>query len=262
MLVKFLNGNLRDMSAHDFINGLDDRNSVQSKSTRSVLQPTVVIKRALQFIFPLYNGKWRKRVQPVPFVLHPVRTAEILAEFTQDETLLAAALLSQVVQKKLAKPEDVLQIFGKKIAGIVMELSFECIPFENSMKDASKADYWRQRKEKQIQILKGLSPEAKIIAWALKVENLYDMIEGVKTEGHAYWENNNFHGTPNDQVTHYHSIRNMLVTAFSENPTEVSIGLESLFDNLLTEACTSFFEQGGPAPANESKKEKLVSATA
>ncbi len=263
MLVKFLNGNLREMNAHDFIVGLNERLNVQSKSTRSVLQPTVLIKKAIQFVFPLYTGKWRKRTNPVPFVLHPLRTAEILSEFTQDESLIVAALLSQVIRKKLAKPEDLLEIFGKKITAIVMELSFECIPFEDSMREESKADYWRQRKEKQIQILKGLSPEAKIIAWALKVENLYDMIEGVKTEGHAYWQNNNFHGTPNDQITHYNSLRNMLVTAFSENPTEVSIGLESMFDKLLTEACTSFFNQGGPAPENGSTKQrKSISATA
>lgn len=66
----------------------------------------------------LYHGE-QKRVSGVPYVLHPISVAYILAELGMDSQSIAAALLHDVVEDTSANTEEIKVEFGEEIAKLV-----------------------------------------------------------------------------------------------------------------------------------------------
>ncbi len=66
----------------------------------------------------LYHGK-QKRASGIPYILHPVSVAYILAELGLDSQSIAAALLHDVVEDTSADSEEVKIEFGDEIAKLV-----------------------------------------------------------------------------------------------------------------------------------------------
>lgn len=66
----------------------------------------------------LYHGE-QKRVSGVPYILHPVSVAYILAELGMDSQSIVAALLHDVVEDTSANAEEIKSEFGEEIAKLV-----------------------------------------------------------------------------------------------------------------------------------------------
>ena len=81
------------------------------------------IKRALYFAAQKHDGQYRKGGR-VPYIVHPVLVALSLSEYTDDERIITAALLHDVLEDCPDVSLTHLQEeFGQHIAQLVDEVS-------------------------------------------------------------------------------------------------------------------------------------------
>lgn len=80
------------------------------------------IIEAVEFAVKAHNTQRRKFVDE-PYVAHPIRVAEIVAELTQDEDAVIAALLHDVLEDTQVKYEEIEDRFGFRVAFLVYELT-------------------------------------------------------------------------------------------------------------------------------------------
>ena len=60
-----------------------------------------------------------------PYIVHPAQVAAILSEVTQDEDLIAAAWLHDVIEDSETTYEDLKAVFGQRVADLVNEVTHE-----------------------------------------------------------------------------------------------------------------------------------------
>lgn len=122
--------------------------------------------KALAFAAEKHKGQFKKDNPENPYINHPVRVVEILADTAniQDETILSAAILHDILEKTNTTEKELDNNFGSEISGIVKELSD---PDDLSLKE---------KQEHQIQNFHELSSTAKLIKLADKTDNLNSLI--------------------------------------------------------------------------------------
>src|SRR3954463_4000338 len=76
-----------------------------------------LIKKAYVYCAKVHAGQVRKTGEP--YLIHPLAVAGILAQLRLDEASVVAGLLHDTVEDTLATLEEVEELFGKDIAGIV-----------------------------------------------------------------------------------------------------------------------------------------------
>ncbi len=124
-----------------------------------------VLANALEFAAMAHKGSFRKGSR-VPYILHPMEAAMTTLALSDDIELAAAAALHDVIEDTAYTYEDISEIFGKKIADIVLEES------ENKRRDMAPENSWMIRKAEGIARIAGASDEAKIVALADKLSNM------------------------------------------------------------------------------------------
>jgi (p)ppGpp synthase/HD superfamily hydrolase len=129
------------------------------------------IERALQVALSAHEGQLRKSARPVPYVVHPLHVSLVLARWGQDEDVIVAGLLHDVVEDcegwTLARVESE---FGHNVARIVGELT----------EDKSKS--WDERKRAAVEHVPHLSPQAATIKAADKLHNLQSLAAELRAE--------------------------------------------------------------------------------
>src|SRR6478735_3134329 len=78
---------------------------------------TAMISRAYEFSADVHRGQ--KRLSGEPYLTHPVQVAGIIADLRLDVPSVATGLLHDTVEDTLATLDEVEQIFGAEIAGLV-----------------------------------------------------------------------------------------------------------------------------------------------
>ena len=78
-----------------------------------------MIEEAAEFAREAHRGMFRKGTE-IPYIVHPIETAVIVASFTDDEEVIAAALLHDVVEDTDVTGEELEHRFGPRVAGLVM----------------------------------------------------------------------------------------------------------------------------------------------
>ncbi len=76
-----------------------------------------LIKKAYVYCAKVHAGQVRKTGEP--YLIHPLAVAGVLAQLKLDEASVVAGLLHDTVEDTLATLEEVEELFGKDIAGIV-----------------------------------------------------------------------------------------------------------------------------------------------
>ena len=79
------------------------------------------IEYALNFAIKAHEGQFRKSGEP--YVVHPILVASIVGYISQDETMVIAALLHDVVEDTPFTIEDIKKEFGRDIANLVEGLT-------------------------------------------------------------------------------------------------------------------------------------------
>jgi len=122
------------------------------------------VERALNASIEAHAGQFRKG-GAVPYVVHPLHVALMLARHGCDDDVVAAGLLHDVVEDcpewPLARVESE---FGSHVAGIVAQLT-----------EDKSLPSWDDRKRRAIEHIAHLSPEAAAVKACDKLHNLHTL---------------------------------------------------------------------------------------
>jgi len=123
------------------------------------------ILKALAFAAHKHRDQRRKDTQASPYINHPIGLANVLRNEggIRDEVVICAALLHDTVEDTQTTPEELQREFGKRISGIVLEMTDD--------KHLPKSE----RKRLQIEHAPRLSRRAKLVKLADKICNLRDV---------------------------------------------------------------------------------------
>ena len=134
------------------------------------MKETLILKAA-QFAALKHKSQSRKGSDKLPYIIHPISVALIIAEVggVDEPEILAAALLHDTIEDTDTTPEELTSVFGKRVCRLVKEVSDD--------KSLEKAE----RKKLQIEHAARLSPEAVIIKLGDKISNVMDVTNSPPT---------------------------------------------------------------------------------
>ena len=120
-------------------------------------------KMALNYANEKYKGL-KREVSYIPYIFHPRNVVSILRlsgydDSIEHEDLLISALLHDVLEETNAEVSEIEEVFGKRVAKIVSELT--------KPEDLKKEDW--------LEGFKDYSKEAKIVKLAERIANLSSM---------------------------------------------------------------------------------------
>lgn len=141
-----------------------------------------LFEKAVTFAAVAHCGMTRKGNR-IPYLTHPVEAAAIVAEITDDEELIAAAVLHDVVEDTEITLQEIQEYFGERIAYYVSTES------EDKRPDLPSEDTWMLRKEETIGFLREEADRnAQILALADKLSNMRSIERDVRVLGDGLWE--------------------------------------------------------------------------
>ena len=123
-----------------------------------------IFGKAVAFAFRAHDGQLRK--DGTLFILHPLETAAIVGTMTNDEEVLAAAVLHDTVEDTSVTAEDILANFGERVAELVAHET------ENKRRGKDPSETWMIRKVESLAVLKDSSVECKMLWLGDKLSNI------------------------------------------------------------------------------------------
>lgn len=128
--------------------------------------PLSLFMKCVQFSAHKHKNQRRKDSDETPYINHPINVATILAVEAdiQDEEVIMAALLHDTVEDTATTFEEIEDIFGLVVSGIVREVTDD--------KSLDKIE----RKRLQIIHATTSSHKAKLVKLADKLDNLRDLM--------------------------------------------------------------------------------------
>lgn len=133
-----------------------------------------MVEKAVAFAVRSHEGTFRKGTK-VPYIVHPLETAVIVALMVTDEELICAALLHDVIEDAGVTEDELRAEFGNRVAGLVME----------ETEDKTKS--WKERKSATLDHLETASIESKILVLADKLSNLRTTARDLLLIGDELW---------------------------------------------------------------------------
>ena len=146
------------------------------KKTRTLLDKAII------FATKAHSGAKRKGTN-VPYIVHPIEAAAIVSAMTDDQEIIAAAVLHDVLEDTDTTEDDLYARFGTRITELVMNES------EDKRRNLPAALTWKTRKQETITFLETkASREAKMLALADKLANLRAIHRDQCIIGDKIWE--------------------------------------------------------------------------
>ncbi len=142
---------------------------------------TELYNDVLHFAIDAHKGMVRK-LDHIPFILHPMEVATIAATMTNDIDVLSAAMLHDVVEDTPHTLSDIEGRFGPRIASLVD------VETEDKMKDVPPEQSWRARKEESLARLAKAGREEKILWLSDKLANMRSFYRAYRERGELLWE--------------------------------------------------------------------------
>ena len=158
-----------------------------------------LVSEAVAFAVKAHDGMRRKKSES-PYILHPMEAAVIVGTMTDDQNLIAAAALHDVVEDAGVTIEEVEERFGKRVRELVESET------ENKREDLPPAETWRIRKEETLAVLKNTDDMGILMLWiGDKLANMRAIYRDFKVEGVAMWQRFNQKDV-NEQAWYYNTI--------------------------------------------------------
>ncbi|HSN58825.1 MAG TPA: HD domain-containing protein [Clostridiaceae bacterium] len=152
-----------------------ENNNEQSQTKLSILDEAMI------FAVNAHSGYMRKGSN-IPYILHPMEAAAIVATMTDDEKVVAAAVLHDVVEDTSVTIEDIKAKFGDYIAELVASET------ENKRESQSKEETWRLRKQETIEhLMYSTSREVKLLTLGDKLSNIRAIYKDYQAVGNDVW---------------------------------------------------------------------------
>ena len=158
-----------------------------------------LVSEAIAFAVKAHDGMRRKK-SDAPYILHPMEAAVIVGTMSDDQNLIAAAALHDVVEDAGITIEEIEEKFGKRVRELVEAET------ENKREELPAADTWRIRKEESLVVLKNTDYLGVLMVWlGDKLANMRAIYRDWKVEGDAMWQRFN-QKSVSEQAWYYTSI--------------------------------------------------------
>ena len=163
---------------------------------------TTLLDRAIIFAVHAHAGTER-RGKGFPYIVHPMEAVEIVATMTNDQELLAAAVLHDTVEDTDTTIEQIRAEFGDRVA------SFVAVESDEPHQSRDSIENWRKRKLAAMDRLASASRDAKIVALGDKLSNMRAIARDYAEQGDRLWDL--FHAKdPQDHEWHYRGLAEAL----------------------------------------------------
>ena len=140
-----------------------------------------IVEEAMIYAAKMHGGQMRKGSH-LPYIIHPMETAAIVATMTTSQEVIAAAMLHDILEDTSATAEEVESLFGPEVCHLVSSES------EDKRPNLPKAETWLIRKEETLARLKDESESAMMIALADKLSNLRSLQRDLPILGEGLWQ--------------------------------------------------------------------------
>ena len=141
-----------------------------------------ILDKAIIFAVQAHSGMVRKGTKS-PYILHPLEAAAIVASMTDDEEVIAAAVLHDVLEDTPTTVYQLIEEFGQRVTSLVDAVS------ENKREDITATETWKLRKQETIVELKNEKFLAvKMIALGDKLSNVRAMYRDYQAIGDELWD--------------------------------------------------------------------------
>ena len=158
-----------------------------------------LVSQAIIFATEAHDGMRRKK-SDVPYILHPMEAAVIAGTMTDDQSVISAAVLHDVVEDAGIEIDEIEARFGKRVRELVGSET------EDKRADLPPADTWRIRKEESLAALKNSDDIGVLMVWiGDKLANMRSIYRDFKAEGDAIWRKFN-QKDPSEHAWYYRSI--------------------------------------------------------
>lgn len=139
-------------------------------------------ERAIIFVTEAMTGKTRK-TNNTPAVLHSLETGAVAALLTDDEKIIAAALLHDVIEDAGVTQERLREMFGNRVTELVLSET------EDKRRDIPPYESWIIRKQEAIELLRSTDDiGTKIIFLSDKLSNLRSLANDINRIGDKVWQ--------------------------------------------------------------------------
>ena len=158
-----------------------------------------LVSEAIAFATMAHDGM-RRRKGDSPYILHPMEVGTIIGTMTDDQEVIAAGVLHDVVEDAGISIEEIGVRFGARVKELVASET------ENKREELPPEDTWQIRKEETLENLKTTDDIAVLMLWiGDKLSNIRAIYRDYLIEGNAVW--NKFHQSDvNVQAWYYRSI--------------------------------------------------------
>ena len=158
-----------------------------------------LVSEAIAFAVKAHDGMRRKKSES-PYILHPMEAAVIVGTMTNDQNLIAAAALHDVVEDANITLDEIEAKFGKRVRELVQSET------EDKRADLPPASTWRIRKEESLSVLKNTDDIGVLMVWlGDKLANMRSVYRDFKVEGIRMWQRFNQKDV-SEQAWYYRSI--------------------------------------------------------
>lgn len=161
------------------------------------------IEEAIIYATVMHQGKVRKLAN-TPYILHPLEVAQILSVLTDDQDVITAGILHDIVEDTDGTLAEIEKRFGERVAFLVSSESENAYPGESE--DAT----WKRRKEESLKVLKNTDDQGVRMLWlADKLANIRSLSGAYSEYGEHLWES--FHQRdPEMQHWYYQTVAEQL----------------------------------------------------
>jgi myo-inositol-1(or 4)-monophosphatase len=137
-----------------------------------------------------------------PYIVHPLEAVAIVSTITNDQEILAAAVLHDTIEDTDVTYEQLEREFGKRVADLVAH--------ESDVKlEGSASTTWHFRKQLAIEHLAQAPYDAKVVAMGDKLSNMRIMARDYAEIGDALWDKFNVKD-PKEHAWHYYGLMQSL----------------------------------------------------
>ena len=141
-----------------------------------------LVSEAVAFAVKAHDGMRRKK-SDAPYILHPMEAAVIVGTMTDDQHLIAAAVLHDVVEDAGITIDEIEAKFGRRVRELVQSET------EDKRADLPPEETWRIRKEESLAVLKDTDDIGVLMVWlGDKLANIRSIYRDYKAEGSAMWQ--------------------------------------------------------------------------
>jgi len=136
----------------------------------------------------LLHQHQKRKMNDVPYIVHPYAVAFLLAHYSNDEDVIIAGLLHDTLEDVPQYTEEKLRTaFGERVCRIVKEVT-EAYTEEEKKHPYKRAGSWLMRKEGYLKYLRDDSEEALLVASADKIHNMRSFLDEYQIHGETVWD--------------------------------------------------------------------------